>query len=108
MKKDFINNGLKDAKNIDLCGRVNEKLHAEVDDKSSSTKNDTKVTMASITDFNHKLVNNKISDKTALPQIHRQEMLHKMMETNAILKDNTLWYYLDHFKAGGAQQILLR
>ena len=47
----------------------------------------------------------KPSDKEDFRQLHRYERLHKMMEADVISKDNTLWYYLDHFKADRATQM---
>jgi hypothetical protein len=107
MNEDLVgNDGRKDVKNIDLCGRIDQKLEKAANERSASTKNDTKVTMASITEFNQKLVTKKVGNKTELRQLLRHERLYQMMESGAISKDNTLWYYLHHFKADRARQIV--
>ena len=87
-----------EVKSIDLCKRVDEKVADEVNTNERSQNVRSKVTMASITSYNHNLVSQRRTDKALLRQLNRHERLHRMMEDGAISKDSALSFYVDHFK----------
>ena len=97
-----------EVKSVDLCKRVEDKVIKEADDdmgRGGQAERGSKVTLDSITSYNQKLVTHQESKKSELCKLLRHERLYKMMKVGSLSKDNSLWFYLDHFAANRAGQI---
>ncbi len=69
--------------------RVTRKLKVSVSG-STVTNNDTKVMLASITNYNNNLVLKPVGDEIALQQHHCHEHMYQMMQFGELSKNSIL------------------
>ena len=92
--------GGNNAKDADLCGRIDCKVILSTSSESSNSKeNESKVTIADITSYTHNLVTKQKSNGPIPRRRHWHDRLHLMMKDGTLSKNKTLWFYLDHFAA---------